>query len=144
VGITAAEFMLEARTWIGTPWLHQARAKGIGADCGGFVLGALWAIGYPAEDYVGYNGQVYDARELRNLCDRTLIRVNDVRIGDVLLLRLNRDPTHLGIVGDAGSGPDCLSLIHTYPGKGVREVSLDATWRGLRFVQAYRLRGLEG
>jgi cell wall-associated NlpC family hydrolase len=27
----------EARTWLGTPYLHKAKIKGAGVDCGGFI-----------------------------------------------------------------------------------------------------------
>jgi hypothetical protein len=29
----------EARSWLGTPWHHQASLKGVGRDCIGFVRG---------------------------------------------------------------------------------------------------------
>lgn len=35
----------EARTWIGTPYHHEARVKGAGADCGQFPLAAYEAAG---------------------------------------------------------------------------------------------------
>lgn len=35
-----AAIVEEARTWLGTPWHHQARVKGAGVDCGQFIIGA--------------------------------------------------------------------------------------------------------
>lgn len=29
----------EAKTWLGTPWHHEARIKGAGVDCGMLILG---------------------------------------------------------------------------------------------------------
>jgi hypothetical protein len=43
---TRAALIAEARTWIGTPWHHQAAVKGAGCDCIGFVRGA-------AEPFIG-------------------------------------------------------------------------------------------
>lgn len=28
---------VEARTWLGTPYMHKGRVKGVGVDCGGLV-----------------------------------------------------------------------------------------------------------
>ncbi len=43
---TRAALIAEARTWIGTPWHHQAAVKGAGCDCIGFVRGV-------AEPFIG-------------------------------------------------------------------------------------------
>ncbi len=43
---TRAALLTEARTWIGTPWHHQAAVKGAGCDCIGFVRGV-------AEPFIG-------------------------------------------------------------------------------------------
>lgn len=33
----AAQVIAEARSWIGTPYHHKGRVKGVGVDCGGMV-----------------------------------------------------------------------------------------------------------
>ena len=40
--------VLEARTWLGTPYRHQASLKGAGADCLGLLRG-VWRAVYGAE-----------------------------------------------------------------------------------------------
>jgi hypothetical protein len=32
-------FIAQARTWIGTPFHHQGRLKGVGCDCLGLIVG---------------------------------------------------------------------------------------------------------
>ena len=39
--ITRAAIVAEARSWLGTPYHHQASRKGAGADCLGLVRG-VW------------------------------------------------------------------------------------------------------
>ena len=39
------EVVCEARTWLGTPFHHQARAKGEACDCAGLVIGVARALG---------------------------------------------------------------------------------------------------
>lgn len=47
-GVTRAEILAVARAWLGTPYLHQASAKGKGADCLGLIRG-VWRELYGAE-----------------------------------------------------------------------------------------------
>jgi uncharacterized protein YijF (DUF1287 family) len=64
-------------------------------------------------------------------------------IGDVVWMRFEKEPQHLGIVGDYVHGG--LSLIHAYNGAGVNRVvehRLDDTWRA-RIVAAWRYPGVE-
>jgi cell wall-associated NlpC family hydrolase len=39
------QFVTEARSWIGTPYHLGAMVKGVGCDCGTFLLGVLQACG---------------------------------------------------------------------------------------------------
>ena len=137
--ITPADLVAEARTWIGTPWRHQQRHKGMGADCGGFILGCLWALDYPPArgyDYKNYS-DIPDTGTLRAICDRLLDRTPSYAPGDVVMMRLGGAPQHLGIVGDGYGG---LSLIHSYvQARRVREERIDDAWRSA-IVQSWRLR----
>jgi cell wall-associated NlpC family hydrolase len=40
-----AAIIEEAKTWLGTPWHHEARVKGAGVDCGMFILGVCENLG---------------------------------------------------------------------------------------------------
>ena len=39
MSFTCEAIIAEARSWLGTPWHHQASLKGVGCDCIGFVRG---------------------------------------------------------------------------------------------------------
>ena len=41
---TRTRIIAEARAWIGTPYRHQARCKGVGCDCLGLVRGVWRAL----------------------------------------------------------------------------------------------------
>jgi cell wall-associated NlpC family hydrolase len=43
--ISRSAIVAEARTWIGTPYRHQASLKGVGCDCLGLVRGVPGAPG---------------------------------------------------------------------------------------------------
>lgn len=37
--IDRVEIVAMARSWLGTPWIHQGRLKSVGVDCGGLIIG---------------------------------------------------------------------------------------------------------
>jgi cell wall-associated NlpC family hydrolase len=138
----------EARSWIGTPYQHQQRAKRVGVDCAGLVIGVARNLGLVSSqfDINGYARRP-DGRSLIEHCDRAMARLagaEAMQPGDVIVLRFDVDPQHVGIVADYYLG-GCLSIIHalgTRDGKGrVAEHRLDATTLR-RFVAAYRLPGV--
>ncbi len=161
----------EARSWLGTPYVHQGRVKGAGVDCAGLVICVGHALGLTEFDADGY-ARLPDGWRLMALCEAHMDRigVDEIAPGDVVLLRWRRYPQHVAIVGDASAssaqarglsaGPrEALTLIHAYdavPGmprgagrararigqRGrVVEHALDAEWRA-RVIRAYRIRGL--
>lgn len=127
----AARIVAEARGWIGTPYRHQASARGAGADCLGLLCG-LWrgVLGpepevVPAytEDWAEPGGQ----EVLMAAALRWLVPVAEAGAGDVLLFRM-RDggiAKHLGVAATMGAAP---TFIHAYTGHGVIESPLAAPW----------------
>lgn len=121
----------EARGWIGTPYRHQASARGAGCDCLGLIRG-VWRARYGAEPEAqpGYTPDWSEpGREERLLaaCARHLRPVAQGRPGDVLVFRMRPQSVakHLGILARGAGGP---TFIHAYSGKGVVESPLSATW----------------
>ena len=123
-----------ARTWIGTPYVHQASLRGGGTDCLGLVRG-IWRARYGNEPeavpaYSRDWAEPQGNEVLHAAAGRHLIRVDrgrPLRAGELLLFRM-RDvgiAKHLGIVGMAGEVP---TFIHAYSGHGVVETSLSKPW----------------
>jgi NlpC/P60 family putative phage cell wall peptidase len=125
---------VEARAWIGTPYIHQASVKGAGTDCLGLLRG-IWRAVYGPEpeqvpaytaDWAEPSGrEVLMAAALRWLRAKPLTNASE---GDVLLFRM-RDGSiakHLGIAGNVGAG---ASFIHAYTGHGVVESPLSDPWQ---------------
>lgn len=150
--VTRADVVAEARTWIGTKFVHQQSMKGAGVDCIGLARGVYRELGLRSTDekialarqYAGYSSQP-DGVSLKAFCDEfmTPIARSEVQPGDVLLIRFGPHPQHSAILGDYLHGG--LSMIHTLgpggPGKVV-EHRLDETWRK-RIVAAYSIPGVE-
>ena len=125
-----------ARAYLGVPFRHRGRTSA-GLDCAGLLVAAYRDLGVQLPDL-----RVYGREPHRNGLERAVEAAfgspadRGPCIGDVLLMRFERDPHHLGIVGDYAHGG--LSLIHSYGTTGrVVEHRLDDLWRG-RIVAVYR------
>lgn len=145
--VTRFDVIVEARSWLHVPYIHQHRDRVAGVDCVGLLIGVARALGLvvPDFDITGYERRP-DGKAMLELCDRFMTRVPlyDMRPGHALVLRFDRDPQHIGIVGDYVHGG--LSLIHAYgtvDGKGkVVEHRLDPGSRVMSPIQAYALPGV--
>lgn len=122
-----------ARGWIGTPYLHQGTAKGVGCDCLGLLRG-VWREVYGAEpeQVPAYTGDWAEPQGDERLFDAALRHMQRVDgpfdVGQVLLFRM-RDgcvAKHIGLL--SADGP-AMSFIHAYAGHGVVESPLSDPWR---------------
>ena len=124
----------EARSWIGTPYVHQASTKAAGADCLGLLRGVWRAVlGPEPETAPAYSRDWSEpqgderlwAAALRHL---ELKGLDDEQPGDVLLFRMRSASVakHLGIAGSVGA---YSSFIHAYSDHGVLESPLSLPWR---------------
>ena len=151
---TASMIVAEARSWLGTPYRHQGRRKGVACDCLGLIAGVGRALGFTAYDERGYSPHP-DGISLRAKCDSYLMPVEAAGdpgsepgtgppAGAVLLLWVQnrRVPQHLGIVSRLADGRPGLIHAHQMLGE-VKEHGLDEFWRK-RIVQVYEFPGVEG
>ena len=92
-----------ARSWLGTPFHHQGRVKGVGVDCAGLILGVAAELGIVLGDLKGY-GRQPDGEELLLTCRRQghEIAPRAALPGDVYLIALQGRPQHLAFATDRG------------------------------------------
>ena len=131
-----------ARDWIGTPYLHQASAKGVGTDCLGLLRG-VWRdlLGHEPEPVPAYTRDWSEPdgdERLWRAAERNFdpVEAGEEQPGDVLLFRMKSGAVakHLGIAGEVGPG---ATFIHAYSGHGVIESPLSAPW-ARRVVARFR------
>jgi len=142
--ITRQHIAAEARSWIGTPYRHQASLKGVGCDCLGLVRGVWRAvIGDEPERAPPYAPDWAEAASGEPLADaaaRHLAAIDRAafREGDVLLFRwrANLPAKHAAIV----TAPDLM--VHAHDGAAVAEVVIAPWWRR-RLAYAFRFPGAE-
>ncbi|NQY98044.1 MAG: C40 family peptidase [Henriciella sp.] len=120
-----------ARSWIGTPYRHQASVKQVGTDCLGLIRG-IWrdVYGEEPESVPAYTPDWAEALKQDTLLDAARRHLKEIPIsaaqpGDVFLFRmgLGHPAKHCAVV----SGAD--RIIHAYWGKAVCETRLVPWWQ---------------
>ncbi len=129
-----------ARGWIGTPYRHQGRLKGVGCDCLGLLVG-VWrevtgqssreaprpgkglAIPPYTPDWAEALRRETFAEGLRDYLDE--IEPEEAREGDIVLFRwrAHLPAKHAGIL----TAPD--RMVHAQERAKVAEVALSGWWR---------------
>lgn len=140
------EVVAEARTWLATPFHHHQCAKGAGVDCAHLVVGVCKALGLMARDFALPPYQMMpDGRQLLALADAYMDRTRHWDVGDVVIVTGGIRAQHVGIVGDYRYGGHSIihacNARHCVPPR-VIETRLMFS-RDLRFVAAYRIRGVQ-
>lgn len=124
-----------ARTWLATPYRHQASVRGEGTDCLGLVRG-VWRelMGREPEPVPPYRAdwaEVGGEETLLAAARRWLTEkpVTEAAVGDVLMFRMATGcpVKHCAILSDtAGTEP---RMIHAYWGRAVVESWMGVWWR---------------
>ena len=142
-----------ARSWLGTPYHHQASLRGAGCDCIGLVRG-IWReiYGHEAEALPAYTRDWAEGSGRETLLEaarRHLVEVEppEAQPGDVLIFRWRRGTLakHCAILSSLplpacgeragvrgrhkGSPIGCPTMIHALEGAPVSEVALSPWWR---------------
>ncbi len=128
-----------ARTWLGTPYHHQASLKGAGTDCIGLIRG-IWRelYGREAETAPAYTRDWAEATGRETLLEAArghLIEIDpsDAVPGDVLVFRYRGS----AIAKHAAILATPTTMIHAMEGAPVCQVSLSPWWRR-RLAAAFR------
>lgn len=120
-----------AKSWIGTPYHHQASVKGIGTDCLGLVRGVFREVyGYDTDVPPAYSpdwAEATGAETMLKAADKHLLKQPPevIAAGDVVIFRLRSGMVakHAAIV--SGS----CHMIHAIEGALVSEVVMSNWWR---------------
>jgi NlpC/P60 family putative phage cell wall peptidase len=125
-----AQAVAEACDWIGTPYRHQASAKGNGADCLGLVRGVYRRLCGPETvvlpPYTPDWAERGEGEPLLAAAERHLLPQHwPARPGDVLLFRMVRG----GPVKHCGILIAEERFVHAYSGRAVTAAWLSRFWK---------------
>ncbi len=147
---TRTEIQAKAREYVGTPFQHQGRMKGVALDCVGLILSVAEDLGIKDTrgvpilriDYREYGPQPEGLLVLECCRDRLVAKgMGDLKPGDIICTSVPEMPTHTAIIV-ARDG--MFYMVHAYEG-GTRkcvEHILDMKWRR-RIVAAFEFSGVE-
>jgi len=108
----------EARKWLLTPYRHAADIRGVGVDCGMFIVRVFVDLGltssfdprpYSPDWMIHRNDEKY-----LEFFTRRCVRVQKPETGDIALFRYGRSYSHGGIVTQT----DPMAIIHAYHDAG--------------------------
>lgn len=146
-----------ARGWVGTPYHHRARIKGVGVDCGQLVIAALIEAGLMDPFDPGYYTSDWHLHRFEDryieCVEQHLVRFDESELSvdarmienstyaapsaSVIVFRVGRTFSHGGIVS---TWP---FFIHAYqPSRQVEEVSILNTPMARRPARVYMSEGL--
>ncbi len=125
----SAQVVAAARTWLGTPYRHQASLQHVGCDCLGLLRGVWREVIGPEPEMAGPYApgwaEASGDERLVGAAMRHMTPVQEVSAGVVLIFRW-RDASPAKHIGIATS-PD--TFIHAQDGACVCEVTLSPWWR---------------
>jgi NlpC/P60 family putative phage cell wall peptidase len=127
--ITRDDIVACARTYLGTPFQHQGRIRGLSLDCIGLPICVARDLGIMDLDslYRNYSPEPSDDTVLRE-CKKMLREksIEQMKPGDVLCLKVPV-PCHVAMVTML---PPNIGMIHAYsPNDKVVEHDIDFHWR---------------
>lgn len=127
-----ARVLAVARSWLGTPWHHKARVRGVGVDCAQLLIAVYSEAGlFDAFDPGEYaiDRMLHSAEPVfQGWCERYGRLVDTPLPGDVTLWQFGRCYSHGGIVVDWPR-----AVIHAFrPFDGVCETPPDASRLAMR------------
>jgi cell wall-associated NlpC family hydrolase len=122
---------------LGTPFLHQGRVVGRGLDCAGLYVHICKSVGLLHIDAKGYPRNPYDGQLEKQLDSQPCLeRVTDAMPGDILAMRISKQPQHIGI--HAGYIDGHAYIIHASEEHGKTCMHrIDELWRA-RIMRVYR------
>jgi NlpC/P60 family putative phage cell wall peptidase len=138
------DIVMEAKSWLGTPYRHQGSLKGVGCDCLGLVRGVWRAlIGDEPEAMPAYSPDWAEAGGREQMAEAAgrhfvPIAIATIAAGDLVLFRwrVGSPAKHAGImISDR-------RFIHAHEGAVVAEAPLGPWWRS-HLAGAYRWPGLQ-
>jgi NlpC/P60 family putative phage cell wall peptidase len=140
------EITVQARTWLGTPFVHQARLKGKGCDCLGLIVGVVDELGLVDEsgrllssyDEINYSKEPdgkYLIQKLSQILEE--VEASQIQVGDLALFKMGNNPQHLAIISEYQGG---LGMIHCYAqARKVVEHRFDENWQK-RLYKIFRIK----
>lgn len=134
--LNSNDIVTTARSWVGTPYLHQGRSR-LGVDCGGLLVCVARELNLDIVEFSANYSMSPDPGFILNYIESNAYKISKTerQPGDIIHFSFAGEPRHVGIASDVG-------VIHSWakPMKVV-EHRIDSVWEK-RIVNIYRYKGL--
>jgi cell wall-associated NlpC family hydrolase len=94
----------EAKTWLGTPYHLNARIKGVGVDCGTFLIASFYGAGLIEDVDLGTSYADFNLHRSDEIYLKWILKycrqVETPQPGDIILYRFGRILSHGALVVD--------------------------------------------
>jgi cell wall-associated NlpC family hydrolase len=92
-----------ARSWLNSPWIHHQRAKGLGADCVGFINGVFDELGLQLPPIDNYRRSPENDELLVFIRSLPFLREKEsIEAGNILVFKVGLIPHHVGFSNGEG------------------------------------------
>ena len=136
------KIIAEAKSWLNTPWHHNAMVKGHGVDCAQFLIAVYSKLGLIPAINTGFYSQEWHLRRdeskfvawVEQFADKVAVGLP----GDIAMFQFGRHPAHGAIV------LDWPNIIHAYIDTKCVAITNTQSHSNLhkRFYAFYRLKVL--
>ena len=130
--MTIDDFVAEAESWVGTPFINQACLKGVGVDCTMLAYKSLVDSGLASGEFDvayrvagGINPQPKIYERFTEILNVPFRRINPKTLlkGDILVFKLQGVERHISIAIDNGTH---INACYKF---GVRKEPITSRWR---------------
>lgn len=144
VTVTRNQIIEVARSWIGTPYVHQGRKKGMSVDCLGLIWGVSLDLGLPTPEIPSNYTRSPSGNQLILGCEKYLNKVpTGFNYGTIAVFFGTdiKEAQHFAICGKVNGRP---TMIHAFSRlEKVVEAPVHRFWER-RLMASYEYKGTEG
>jgi hypothetical protein len=138
-----SEIVRVARSYLDTPFRHMGRVPGKELDCAGLLICVARELCLVSHDFDVPAYTQPDGTMLK-WCFRHMTPTKDKQIGDAIVVAIDKEPQHLGILADYRHGG--LSIIHACNAPSCKPARVIETRlmfsRVMTFVAAFQFPGV--
>ena len=121
------ELIDEAKSWVGTPYIDQARCKGAGVDCANLIAACTETVGYAPVTLEPYSAQWHlhntEEKMINILKSYGCEETEELTPGTLITFQFGKVSGHIGIMVSN------TTFVHADRTAGkVTEVSLNGAW----------------
>lgn len=134
----------EARSWLSTPYQHQAKVKGVGVDCVGLIIAVGVKLNLVPDELLKIDGyaRTPNPKHMQRIIEKNLDSITqaDVMPGDIAWIQWRKGlPMHMGFISCYNGK---ATILHALSTAGmVTEHTLSKEWSD-RVLSYWRFRGI--